>query len=221
MIYSSTDENFRRIKIMTSIAHKCYFLTKNSDYRERILNGGDIFPFILSDQEAMEEETCMVGLIKAWCVVTLESLINEALVDVLNDKELAAKAIEFPSKLLPKNAPRSDLEKKLTIINDYCVNKSDKSYLEKIISISSNLSNKRNSIIHDKPFEFVYEGAPAEGEVIGTHHYRKRGGETDDNNRDRFEDLKSFFFECDEIRRFILDKTEIYSDKTFISMLTS
>ncbi|TAN67365.1 MAG: hypothetical protein EPN17_11160 [Methylobacter sp.] len=147
----------------------------------------------------MEKESCIVGMVKAWAVVTLESLVNHAIAEALNNKVLAIMAIEYPSQITDKlrigKSARSELAKKIIILSDSVEQNT------KIISLADKLADTRNLIVHDKPFSVIDHG---EGE-FEIEYFRSRG--EDSNEQFRYEDLQVFYEDCDSIRDYILTKT--------------
>lgn len=137
----------------------------------------------------------MVGMVMAWSVITLESYVNHAIAERLNNQTSAVMAIEFPRQITEKlkigKSAKSELAKKLIILAD-----EDKQNSE-YISVADELSEVRNLIVHDKPFELLeYE----DGEVEITH-FRSRGENSE--SRHRFEHLSDFYLKCDKIRNYV------------------
>ncbi len=132
MIHSGVEDNWLRVKIMHGIAYDFYLSTKDSEYREARLNPDGAFHFSVPVHELMRKEACVVGMLMAWSVVTLESLVNHALADTMEDREMAIQAIEFARQFVDENkikgGGRSELGKKLqfcittiSLIRTYCV----------------------------------------------------------------------------------------------------
>jgi hypothetical protein len=184
---------------MHSVARNYYELTRGSDYRHRITSGSGDFLFDSSMYDTMEKESCIVGMVKAWAVVTLESLVNHALAEALNNKVSAIMAIEYPSQITDKlkigKSARSELAKKIIILSDSVEQNT------KIILLADKLADTRNLIVHDKPFSVIDHG---EGE-FEIEYFRSRG--EDSNEQFRYEDLQVFYEDCDSIRDYILTKT--------------
>ncbi len=85
-----------RVDIMHSIAQGYYLETYDSGFRERTMNNGSFFPFNSLNYQAMKKESCMVGMVMAWSVICLESLINHVLAANIDDRDAAISAIECP-----------------------------------------------------------------------------------------------------------------------------
>lgn len=195
MIHSSIKDNWMRVEIMHSVAQSYYEATHDSDFRNRMINGGAPFPFDAVQYNAMEKESCLVGMVMAWSVITLESLVNHSLAEMLNNRTSAIIAIEYPRQITDKlkiaKSTRSELSKKMAILSDS--DESNSNYL----SLADELSETRNQIIHDKPFNFTDYG---DGEVEITH-FRSRGDALE--KRLRYENLGKFYSECDQIKDYV------------------
>jgi len=179
---------------MHSVAQTYYLATHDSDFRERMINGGNPFPFDVAKYDTMEKESCIVGMVMAWSVITLESLVNHSLAERLNNKTSAIMAIEYPRQITDKlkiaKSARSELAKKLVILAD--CDEQDAQY----ISLADELSETRNLIVHDKPFELIDHG---DGEVEITH-FRSRGGKPE--KRHRYGHLCDFYEKCDKVKNY-------------------
>ncbi|MDD3814107.1 MAG: hypothetical protein PHZ02_05625 [Desulfocapsaceae bacterium] len=210
MIYSSIQDNWMRVEIMHSVAQSYYESTHDSDFRERIINRGAPFPFDALQFDTMEKESCIVGMVMAWCVVTLESLVNHSLADIMNNRTAAIVAIEYPGQITNKlrNLPKmsSDLSKKLFILSDSDENNSH------ILSLADELSDTRNLVVHDKPFNYTDLG---DGEVA-LEHYRARGDSS--KKIPRYEDLDDFYEKCEQIKSYIF--SIIKSDAVGIDVIS-
>ncbi len=184
-----------RVEIMHSVAQSYYEATHDSDFRERITNGGAPFPFDTVKYDAMEKESCIVGMVMAWSVITLESLVNHSLAEILNNRTSAIMAIEYPRQVTDKlkiaKSTRSELAKKLVILSDGDENNNE------YLSLADELSDTRNLIVHDKPFNYTDYG---DGEVEITH-FRSRGGVLE--KQLRYEDLGKFYGKCDQIKSYL------------------
>jgi len=197
MICSSVDENWMRVEIMHNVA-KDYFNTANeiksqSEAIKNLIN--------LSHYMFQQKESCIVGMIKAWCIVTLESLANHALAENLNNKTVAISAIEYPQSIIQRfkfqKKCNSELSKKLTILNDGYEG------LKHLIEIADELVATRNLIVHDKPYQYTDLG---DGDFI-IDEYRNRGNSDEDHHK--FSNLGEFYKKCDEVAQFLLPKIEI------------
>lgn len=169
MIHSSAEDNWMRVEIMHSVAQSYYQYTHDSDFRSRMINGGAVFPFDAIKYEKMQKESSIVSMVMTWSVITIESLINHALADILNNKRSAIIAIEHPNQITDKfkgaKNLRSELSKKIYILLD-----GNENY-NHILPLADELAELRNTIVHDKPFNFVDLG---DGKVI-VEDYRIRG----------------------------------------------
>lgn len=181
-----------RVEIMHSVAQSYYEATHDSDFRERMTNHSALFPFYAVQYDAMEKESSIVGMVMAWSVITLESLVNHSLAEVLNNRTSAIMAIEYPRQVTDKlkiaKSTRSELAKKLIILSDG--NENSNEYL----SLADELSDARNQIVHDKPFNYTDYG---DGEV-DIKHFRSRGEALE--KRLKYEDLDEFYGKCDQIK---------------------
>jgi hypothetical protein len=200
MIHSAIHDNWDRVQIMHNVAYDYYCLTKNSEHRESCRDRTE-FAFDASVFEIMNKESCVIGMLMAWSVITIESLVNHVIAEIIPNKLLAIKAIEFPKEIVSgdkfnKNC-KSELAKKIIIINDGNDNIID------IISTADKLSNNRNSIVHDKPFELI-DHENGDVEIV---NYSLRNCEGNVSNK--YEDLKVFFEDCDKVKDYILSVSNL------------
>ncbi|KHT24564.1 hypothetical protein [Pectobacterium brasiliense] len=190
-----------RVEILHSAAKSYFSATYKSDLRFRVIKNGELFPFNADLYDLMEKESYLVGMIMAWSVITLESLVNHALVEIINDKSSAIQAIEYPRKVIKKlsrpELVKSDLARKIAILSDN-FEQND----EAILQFANELSEIRNTIVHDKPFELIDLG---DGEIEITH-FRVRGNES--GKPFRYENLSDFYIKCEKINNYI---SSIYS----------
>lgn len=195
MIYSGVEDNWQRVEIIHSIAKAFYRKTEGSDFRERLKpESRNIFPFDVNAYDSINKERCIVETVMVWSLVTIESAVNHILAEVENDSAEAIEAIRLPTKIMEKRGVKvnrcSDLSRKLLLLNFNGNN------IEAIIKISETLSDIRNEIVHDKPFEYIDHG---DGNVE-IKPFRK-------NNIDykaySYDDLKEFFEKCDVIITFL------------------
>lgn len=194
MIHSSIKDNWMRVEIMHSVAQTYYLATHGSDFRGRMINGGSPFPFDAAQYDTMEKESCIVGMVMAWSIITIESLVNHSLAERINNKTSAIMAIEYPGQITDKlkiaKSARSELAKKLVILAD------NEEQNTQYISLADDLSETRNLIVHDKPFELIDFG---NGEVEITH-FRSRGDALE--KQFRYDDLADFYKKCDKIKNY-------------------
>ncbi|MEL7893552.1 hypothetical protein AAG581_00645 [Vreelandella neptunia] len=183
-----------RVEIMHSVALNYFRATHDSDFRFRIIQGGAPFPFDALQYDTMEKESCIVGMVMAWSVITLESLVNHALAEMINNRTSAIMAIEYPGQITEKlkiaKAAKSELAKKIAILSD------NRDVNNELILLANKLSEDRNTIVHDKPFELTDFG---DSEVKITY-FRSRG---ESERLPRYEDLADFFRDCDKISDYI------------------
>lgn len=162
------------------------------------------------------EEHRMVGVLMTWSVLTLESMANHALAEVIEHEISAINAIEDPKKilkeLLPKHKPgetkttlKSGLSNKLMILADR------QSIDREILKCADWLADRRNNIVHSKPFKYERYG---EDEIESTR-LAKRG----DYEYPKYSKLESFFTACDHVREFIQSKTMEMNDVPSFSEL--
>ena len=184
---------------MHSAAREFLDETRGSDFRRRLIGGGNIFPFDVTAHDSMEKESHIVGMLMAWSVITLESLINHALAEAINNKVSAVMAIEYPSQITDKlkigKSARSGFSKKLIILSNTFEPDSD------ILQLCDELADIRNKVVHDKPFDYVDFG---DGDVE-IDYYRSRGA--NDSETLRYDSLVPFFRKCDRVMDYILSKT--------------
>jgi hypothetical protein len=143
-------------------------------------------------------------------------MINHALAEVIEHETSAINAIEYPQKtlkdLLPKyergeGKPKleSELSKKLMIL-------ADRQSIEKeVLKCADWLANRRNNIVHSKPFKYERYG---EDEIESTR-LATRG----DYEYPKYSKLESFFTACDHVREFIQSKTMEMNDVPSFSEL--
>lgn len=188
MIYSSAVDNWHRIKLMHSIAKDLYELTRENLFRNMKGDLSEGFYFDANAFLAMQKETCIVEMIMSWCVITLESQVNHAIAATESGDKRAINAIEYPTK---SKGARSGLARKLLILS-----KRDQRAIE-LISLADELSDIRNEIVHDKPFEFIDRG---DGDV-DVRFFRDRGDS--EGRRYNFENLEEYYKKCQKICGFI------------------
>ena len=212
MVLSAVNDNWQRVELMYSVVYEYFKETVDSDFRNRIINKGNIFPYSVSKSQSMQKESSLVGMVMAWAVVAIESLINHALAEKIDDRHLAVKAINNPNKVLKELQlnfnPESKLGTKIMIL--------DSEYDSEIVSLAEMISSMRNIIVHDKPYDYFEK----EGDVE-TKDYKT--SDEVDGNIYRYEDLKDFFINCDSIKKYIEEKVymETIEIRDFSSLLTS
>ena len=196
---------------MHSIARDLYASTADTDFRDRITKGGKTFPFDVNAYTTIQNESRIVGMVMAWAVVTLESLANHQLAATLNNKVLATMAIEYPAlvtdKLKLSRSARSELAKKLIILTD--------GIPTPVIELADKLADKRNLIVHDKPFRMIDRG---DGD-IDVDWFRARGDA--ESPTVRYGDLTAFYKDCDSIKDCVLNASaeSIDCEINFYSLL--
>jgi len=195
------------VEIMHSIAENYYLLScEGIDTNE----DKDIF-FNCKQYDIDQKESCAVGMIKVWCVITLESMINHAIAHIIEDKEKAIRAIEFPKNFLKKElsfrSKKSELSCKIVILNNGFDG------IEKLVEYAECLSSERNLIVHDKPLEFTqYEDGDFEIE-----NFAIRGLNCEVSTK--FLDLNDFYQKCDIIKNFMVSKAAIEFSPDFCTLL--
>ena len=206
MVLSAVKDNWQRVELMHSVVYEYFKETEDSDFRNR-----SIFPYSLSKSQSMQKESSLVGMVMAWAVVAIESLINHALAEKIKDRELAVKAIGNPKKVLKELTldfnPESKLGTKVMIL--------DFEYNYEIVNHAEKISSMRNTIIHDKPYDYCDNKGDVEIK------YYKVSDKVDSNTH-RYEDLKDFFISCDAIKKYIEEKVymETIEIRNFSSLLT-
>ena len=216
MIYSATNDNWQRVVLMHSLARDLYRQTEGSNFRDRMVSGGDTFPFDPTAYSTLENESRIVGMTMAWSVVTLESLANLQLASIINDKELAVLAIRWP-KDTAKNLSigkrkGSELGLKLMIIENQ--SGADATNAKTLATVADTLADQRNKIVHDKPFLLIDHG---DGHVDFEEY-------SDSNATDRpilrYDDLDEWFMKCDSVAQGIVisGADTLHTDVDFASL---
>jgi hypothetical protein len=160
-----------------------------------MINGGPPFPFDAVKYDTMEKESCIVGMVMAWSVITLESIVNHLLAESINNRTAAIMAIEYPGQITDKlkiaKSSRSELARKLVILAD-----NDEQGTQ-CIALADELSETRNLIVHDKPFD-LSEFEDGEIEIA---HFRSRGNALE--KKPRYGDLAEFYEKCDKVKNYM------------------
>ena len=194
MIESSVMDNWMRVELMHSLAESFYLKTRDGKYRDHYKEPKGVLIFDVADYQNITKERCIVGMIIAWSVVTLEALVNHAIAETLQHKLSAVLSIEYPGQITDKikkgKRAKSELAKKLVILSDDCADPD-------VIDIADSLADIRNSIVHDKPYEIVDDG---NGD-FKIEHFRSRG--EPGSTHYIFEDLPAIYGKCDTIAKFI------------------
>ncbi len=213
MVLSAVSDNWARVKIVHAVARGFLSETLGSEFRRRTLSKGDVFPFDVSAHGSMGEESQIVGILMAWSVITLESLVNQSLAEAINNKACAVMAIEYPSQMTEKlkiaRSARSELAKKLVILSNTFEPDNE------MLKLCDELVDVRNTVVHDKPFDYIDIGA---GDVKITY-YRSRGEGREEMVS--YDSLISFFRKCDRLVDYIVSKTASLeaSELNFSSLL--
>lgn len=212
MIFSSINSNWEKILIIHNIAKKLFNKTKDSDFRKY----GPIQGKLLFDPEVyelMKKESCIVEMIIAWSVFTIESVINHVLVENIDDDKEKIKAIEMPKDCkyynqidgVPKYS--SQLTQKIIILyNKIGTSKS----LNDIIVLTEEISSERNSIVHDKPFEY---NEYRNGDISIEYYNSKKKWVKKSYN---YTDLYDFYQKCDTIINFILKINKVDIESSYV-----
>ena len=216
-IYSAVNDNWTRVALMHSVARDLYASTANTDFRNRITGNGDAFPFDTNAYSTIENESRIVGMVMAWSVITLESLVYHQLAEELDNMVLATMAIEYPAQVTDKlnigRSARSELAKKLVILSGH-LQPAGPSLLT-AIKVADALADKRNMIVHDKPYRYTDRG---DGDIV-IEGFRSRGDS--ESATLRFDDLTSFYADCDSVKRYVYEASSepIDCDVDFTSLL--
>jgi hypothetical protein len=197
MIHSYLEDNWIRVQIMHSIAKREYDLTAGTESREYFTKPiTDIVGFCPTTHDIMRRESCVVGMVMAWSVVALESLINHAIAETLGDHDKAVIAIRHPIEMTKGkglNYARSDLSRKLFIL-------SDGNEPAEVMQLANQLSFDRNDIVHDKPFRMV----TTEDCDVSVNYFRMDGDEPRGQSF-RFTGLAGFYENCDQIKKYVME----------------
>lgn len=200
MIYSSIYDNWLRVTIMHTVSRDYFIQTKDSDYRKR--NAGDSLFFDSAVFTFMEKESCIVQSVMVWSVITLESLINHVLAEVISDKDSVIKAIEYPKNFIKVHKIDSkyisELASKILIFKSLSEKDED---LDSVLILADELSKIRNSFVHDKPFDL---------HVDEIKYFKSRGDNFKPNCA--YEDLEEFYEKCDKIKNYILKDPSVDID---------
>lgn len=190
MIHSAAYANCERIELMLSMAEELYEKTRESEYRRRKNHNVKGFYFDPIAFETMRKEAHVVEMIMAWCVITLESQINHAIAETEEDRKVAIKKIEYPRQFPIRNKRDSELAMKVHILSNGSAESAT------ISALANKISEIRNSIIHDKPFELIERD-----DEVEISNLRERGNPNE--KRYRYEDLADYFRKCQTICDFI------------------
>ncbi|AKF24684.1 hypothetical protein YH65_04245 [Sulfurovum lithotrophicum] len=177
MTYSAVEDNWLRVELMYSVTNKYFNLTKGTDFRERIINNQSMFPYCVASSQNMSKESTLVGMVMAWSVVALESLLNHALAEKAISIEIGKKTINDPNKVLKQigitHSYKSKFSAKLIILKNESSNV--------VMDLADKLTIIRNTIIHDKPIDYYENDGDVEIEHYGDSEvntlitYRHRG----------------------------------------------
>ncbi|WP_413665448.1 hypothetical protein ACG1BZ_09745 [Microbulbifer sp. CNSA002] len=198
---------------MLEVASKYNEITQGDDVQ--IIKKDGKLNIDISLMDDVQKESSLVGMLMAWSVVALESLINHAIAENLNNKMVAILAIEHPGQITGKIkkgiSAKSELAKKLVVLDD------DRTDISALLKTADSLADLRNYIVHDKPFDLVTDD---EGEV-DIEHYKVRGIEME--KRIRFKNLMPFFKDCDQIKEFVEKNSNLdhlnTSEKSFCGLV--
>lgn len=214
MIYSGIQDNWTSLVIMHSVARNYFESTRGTEYRGNILGGEGPFPFDCQMYDSMTKESCIVGMVMVWAMVTLETLVNHTIAEKFVghgvSKDLVAQMIETPKQITckAKLKVKSDLAHKIYIAGSQLCLDTD------ILVLADKLSFVRNSIVHDKPFNLV---SHPDGDVEVEWYNSK-----DEPRSYRYDDLEWYFDECDKIVEYISELhcvTEVVGCKLSFSSL--
>lgn len=155
------------------------------------------------------KQSCIVGMIIVWSVITLEALANQALAETIECESEATNIIEYPKK--PKNV--SQLARKIHYLSRGDVNVSG------VVTKANELCDLRNIIVHDKPFNYIcYQ----DGEVE-IDYFSSKGAPLD--RQLTYNELSNVYHLSDEIRDYLLnsfDSTGLeIREQRFASLLES
>jgi hypothetical protein len=153
MIHNRLKDNWHRMQILVVLARSHYEKTKGFDFRRRMIEGGDTFPFDAMAYESMESERCTVEMAAVWSVITVDSLVNLAIAELMDEADHVATAIERPKKFVTRGIepmPVTDLAQKTAILG---IRTDLKDEATEVRETCEQLAMLRNRIVHDKPFE--------------------------------------------------------------------
>lgn len=208
MVYSAAINNFERVALLYTIAEEYHQTNKRSGQKER-WKSGDIFPFSVEDWRNIQNESQIVEAVIVFSLITLESLANHIIAEKTEASELTKEFTEKDtidlsigliegdykafSKIGIKRPPKGDLSKKIKAL-DKLLSSKPSHYIETLQNIANKLSEARNSIVHDKPFDLTtYD----DGNIEFTE-FRNRGK----SKIYDFEFLENFFIDCQKIANY-------------------
>ncbi|HEX7508434.1 MAG TPA: hypothetical protein VF550_16785 [Polyangia bacterium] len=197
MIHNRLKDNWHRMRILVALARGHYEKTKGSDFRRRKIEGGDHFPFDAMAYESMESERCIVEMAAVWSVIPVDSLVNLAIAELMDEVDHVATAIERPKKLVTRGIepmPLTDLAQKTAILGSRTDLKQDAT---EVRETCEHLAMMRNRIVHDKPFELVDHHD--DGVELREYPWKWPGREFEA----RFENLQGVFQMCDQVKDFV------------------
>lgn len=215
MIYSDVDDNWLRVELLHSMVMTFHEITQGKELNIEVSAEGKVVLSNFGLFYDVEKESCSVGMLIVWSVVTLEALVNHALAETITDYNSAKDLIENPDPYI-KNRKiichgKSQLARKIEILNrNGCE-------ISQVIELAGYLCDLRNVIVHDKPFDYTDYG---DGD-FNIAHLRKRGEPME--RKLRYKDLQAFYQKCDHVREFILkcfdsDHLKIH-DSSFVSLI--
>ncbi len=215
MIYSAVDDNWLRVELLHSMVMTFHEITQGKELNIEVSAEGKVVLSNFGLYYDIEKESCSVGMLIVWSVVTLEALVNQALAETITDYNSAKESIENPDQYIKrskiKSNGKSGLARKIEILNR------NECEISQAIGLAEYICDLRNVIVHDKPFDYTDCG---DG-VIDIVDLRKRGKPIE--KKLRYKDLQAFYQSCDHIREFILkyfdsDHLKIYGS-SFVSLI--
>lgn len=212
MIYSAAAENFLRVKIMFGIVEDLHQERKSIEAQRDPDAKGNLLFLEMDTFDIRQSERAMVEAIIAFTVITLESLVNQALAEKITDVALACLAIEYPRKILEKTHNElkdvPGLYQKLAILVDLEL------VPENIAQSAKDLATARNQIVHDKPF---YMETDHEGEV--TYLPFKIRGKGEEKLSLEITTLPAVFSQADLVIEYINKVVQLDTDFRFCSLI--
>jgi hypothetical protein len=202
-VYSSIDENCRRLNAIFDLISAQYIETSGDEARKKYFNGDELTSDEKQIINIIIEEADLIGLFITWAVITIEGLVNHIIADNTLNKILAIASIENPRKIIENmkrnNQISSELGIKILILGE---NNGDS---EKIALKAEEVVKIRNMIVHDKPYEYEYTDS---GDLEIKIYTAKQ---KDEIRYFYFEDLQKILGELNEIYNYVMKNAKATS----------
>jgi hypothetical protein len=207
MIYSGADANFKRVILLYNFAKLLHNHRNTYHIDENVI-------FDLAYNDALQKENAIVESILIFTVGTIESLVNYAIANKINNLSLANLVIEYPrevhGKLKFAGSQKHEISMKIAILADEIPVPSD------VSDAITDLIDIRNNLTHDKPF---YMRTEDDGEVT----IKKYGLRNPEKYPPRiiFEKLNDKFLQAQKVVDFIKNNLHLDVDIDFTGITQS